>query len=514
MLAKEPDQRYQLIHDVRTDLGELFVGLGESEVSVEVPAAAPVQRSYFWPAVAGGVMVLVVLALALFWPSTVTAPGESIDSIAILPFENQSDDPELEYLSDGIADSIISSLSQIASLKVMSSSAVRRYKGTDVDPQVVAEELGVRAVMKGRLLRPGDAFSIRVELVDAQDNTQIWGAQYSRQLDEILSLQEEIAQEISQKLRLQISGEEQAQLTVQGTQNPGAYQAYLKGQYFWNLRSEEGFDRAIEYFNQAIAEDSTYAIAYAALADTYVLLASRHTIKEMYPLEMAAALKALEIDPTLAEAHAVMGLIKGHNRDWSGAEAAFKRAIELNPNSSRSHHIYANHFRKHRRFDEALSELRKAQVLDPLSAQINQDIGSTFLFKKEYDEAIKQLETLLTMYPNRGTYWLVRAYWFKGEHEEAIAQAAESEAVFLGHLLSGNREEAIRTLENWTGQAVQVTAARYALLGDKDRAIELLENGLDEGYAGVQWANVWLEFDPLRDDPRFQDLLRRMNLEP
>jgi len=490
MLAKEPDQRYQLIHEVRTDLGELIVGSGESEVSAEVLAATPAKRSYLWPAVAGGVMVLIILALVWLWPYT-PAPAEgAINSIAILPFENASNDPELEYLSDGIADSIISSLSQIANLKVMSSSAVRRYKGTNVDPQVVAEELGVRAVMLGRILRPGDAFSIRVELVDAQDNTQIWGEQYSRQPDEILSLQEEIAQEISQKLRLQISREEQAQLAVQGTQSPEAYQAYLKGLYHWNQRTEEGFDRAVEYFNEAIAEDPTYAKAYATLADTYYLLASSRTIKEMYPLEMAAALKALEIDPRLAEAHAVMGLIKRHDLDWSGAETAFKRAIELNPNSSRSHHSYANFLRGQRRFDEALSELRKA------------------------------LQEILEIDPRRREphYWLVRAYWFKGQREDAIAAAERGaslginrpDPVFLGHVLSGNREEAIRTLENWTGLQPPVRAALYAILGDKDRTIELLENALDEGYSGVVWANVWLEFEPLRDDPRFHDLLRRM----
>ena len=377
MLAKEPDQRYQSIHEVRTNLSELIVTSGESEVSAEVPAAAPVQRSYFWPVLAGGAMLLVILALVLL-SSLTPAPAEgAINSIAVLPFENLSNNPELEYLSDGIADSVISSLSQIASLKVMSSSAVRRYKGRDVDPQVGAEELGVRAVMLGRLLRPGDAFSLRVELVDTQDNTQIWGEQYSRQLDEILSLQEEIAQEISQKLRLQISGEEQAQLAVQGTQNPEAYQDYLKGQYYWNKRTGEGFERAIEYFNRAIEKDSTFAEAYVGLADTCFLQAgyAHRTISEVYPLEMAAALKALEIDPTLAEAHTVMGMIKGHNWDWTGGEAAFKRAIELNPNSFRSHQAYGLTLATQRRFDEALVEFKKALDLDPLSVLIRLPIG-------------------------------------------------------------------------------------------------------------------------------------------
>jgi len=259
-----------------------------------------------------------------------------------LPFENQSDDPELEYLSDGIADSIISSLSQIANLKVMSSNSVRRYKGTTVDPQVVADELGVRAVMMGRILQARDDLSINVELIDTQDNTQLWGGQYERDMAEILDVKQAIAQEISDKLRLQLSREEQAQLAVQGTQNPEAYQAYLKGQYYWNKRTGEGFEKAIEYFNQAIERDSTYAEAYVGLADTYFLQASyaHRTISEVYPLEMAAALKALEIDPTLAEAHTVMGMIKRHDWDWNGGEAAFKRAIELNPNSFRSHQAY------------------------------------------------------------------------------------------------------------------------------------------------------------------------------
>ena len=427
MLAKEPDERYQLIHEVRTDLGELIVTSGESAVSQEVPTPPPAKRSYLSPAVAGGAMLLVILALVLFWPFTPAPVEGTIDSIAILPFENVSGDPELEYLSDGIADSIISSLSQIASLKVMSSSAVRRYKGAIADPQLVGDELGVRAVLWGRLLQPGDAFSIRVELVDAQDNTQIWGAQFSRQLDEILSFQEEIAQEISQKLRLQISGEEQAQLVVQGTQNPEAYQAYLKGQYHWNQRTGEGFEKAIEYFNQAIEEDSTYAKAYAGLADTYFLQASYayRTISEVYALEMAAALKALEIDPTLAEAYTAMGLIKGHVWDWNGSEAAFKRALELNPDSVRSRQAYSISLRVRRRFDEALEELRKAQALDPLSVLINTNIATTYLVNKEYDAAIEQYQEVLELNSSFevANQWLAFAYWYKGEHEKAIAQA-------------------------------------------------------------------------------------------
>jgi len=460
----------------------------------------------------------------LLLPLTVTAPTEAINSIAVLPFENQTNDAEMEYLSDGIADSVISSLSQIADLKVSSSTSVRRYKGKQIDPQVVAAELGVRAVLVGRLLQPGDTLSIRVELVDTQDNTQLWGEQYSRQPDEILALQEDIAREISGKLRLQLSGEDQAQLAKQGTTNPVAYEAYLRGQHHRNT-TREGLETAIEYFNQAIEEDSSYAKAYAELAFTYFLQAAYavRTIQEVYPLEMAAALKALELDPTLAEAHAVMGNIKRHDWDWAGADAEFKRAIQLDPNSFRSHQGYAVSLRHIGRFDEALAEYKKALDLNPLSLGVNMSIGATLLFKKEYDAAIEQLQKTLELDPSffQANRWLLFAYWFKGEHEKAIAQAEKAAffnpqyAVFLRHVLSGNRAEAVRTIENWGSPLQpQERAGFYTILGDKDRAIELLENALDEGYSSVMFANIWPQFDPLRDDPRFQDLLRRMNLEP
>jgi len=474
--------------------------------------------------VGGGVVVLLLLALLL--PLTTTAPAGAIDSIAVLPFENQTNDADLEYLSDGIANSIISSLSQISSLKVMSSSSVRRYKGTNADPQVVAEELGVGAVLLGKVLQPGDTLSIQVELVDTQDNTQLWGAQYSRKPEEILALQEDIAREISDKLRLQLSGEEQAQLAKQGTTNPEAYQAYLRGRYLLSGNdTEEELERVIEYFNQAIEEDSTYAGAYAGLANAYFQQAAYayRTIDEVRPLETAAALKALEIDPTLDAAHRVMALIKRHDWDWTGSEAAFKRAVELNPSSYDNHRSYAIALNLTRRFDEALVEGKKAQNLDPIS--LGSIVAQILLFQKEYDAAIEELQEILEINPSDrfSHHWLVWSYWFKGEHEQAIEQAERAASlgiqpqmpVFLRHLLSGNREEAVRTIENW-GSALQpqIRAGLYAMLGDKDLAIELLEKGLEEDYASIMFANVWPEFDPLRDDPRFQDLLRRMNLGP
>ena len=379
--------------------------------------------------VGGGVVVLLLLALLL--PLTITAPADAIDSIAVLPFENQTNDADMEYLSDGIANSIISSLSQISSLKVMSSSSVRRYKGTNPDPQVVAEELGVGAVLLGRVLQPGDTLSIQVELVDTQDNTQLWGEQYSRQPDEILALQEEIARAISEKLRLQLSGEEREQLAKRGTENPEAYQDYLQGRYHSNQRSPNGLARAVEYFNQAIDKDPNYARAYSGLADSYFLqvVYAGRTVEDLYQQELAAAQKALELDDTLAEAHTSMGRITGmHGWDWSLGERHLKRAIELNPNYTDAYISYGGLLTRQGRLNEGVEQKKKAVALDPLITTTHSQLGRALWLSRLYDEAIHQLQVSLEMNPNGGAPRsnLRDAYWFKGMYAEAIAQAEKA----------------------------------------------------------------------------------------
>jgi len=525
-LEKDSEIRCQSAKELLTDLKRLKRDTsGESVATTAVLAATPAKRSYLWPVLGGGVVVLLLLALLL--PLTVTAPAEAIDSIAVLPFENQTNDAEMEYLSDGIANSIISSLSQISSLKVMSSSSVRRYKGTNADPQLVAEELGVGAVLLGRVLQPGDTLSIQVELVDTQDNTQLWGAQYSRQPDEILALQEDIAREISEKLRLQLSGEEQAQLAKQGTTNPEAYQDYLRGRYHSNKRAPVDVEKGIEYFNKAIEKDPNYAQAYSGLADSYffqVVYAGR-TIDDLYRRELLAAQKALELDDTLAEAHTSMGRIIGnHGWDWASGEEHYKRAIELNPNYVQAHLSYGNHLARHGRLDEAISEMKKAVELDPVSINSNTQLGRLFLYNRQYDAAIEQIQRTyeeLEGYPNLS--YLVFSYWYKGMYEEAIEWAEKmtsiggdpipTTSVFLRQVASGDRADAIRTIENWELGA-RGKAQRYAFLGEKDLAIEWLTKSVDERNHGATWAGIDSRFDPLRSDPRFQDLLRRMNLVP
>ena len=526
-LEKDSEIRCQSAKELLTDLKRLKRDTSGESVSAAVPAATPAKRSYLWPAVGGGVMVLVILAFALFWPSTVTAPGEAIDSIAIVPFENASNDPEMEYLSDGIADSIISSLSQVKNLKVMSSSSVRRYRGTTVDPQVIADELGVRAVMMGRILQAGDNLSINVELIDTQDNTQLWGGQYERDLAEILDVKQEIAQEISEKLRLQLSGEEQAQLAKQGTENPEAYQDYLQGRYHSNKRRPADVAKGIEYFNQAIDKDPNYAQAYSGLADSYFfqVLYAGQTINDLYQRELLAAQKALELDDTLAEAHTSMGRITGmHGWDWSLGEKHLKRAIELNPNYIDAYISYGGLLTRQGRLNEGVEQKEKAVALDPLNITTHNQLGRAFLLSRRYDEAIQQLQVSLEMNPNRGAPRgnLGFSYWHNGMYEEAIAQferlaslgGDETLPIFYRQVASGNRAEAMRTLENWEGLTPPNKARLYGVLGEKDLAIDWATRAVDERYHGITTAKVDPLFDPLRDDPRFHDLLRRMNLEP
>ena len=534
MLAKEPDRRYQSIHEVKINLkdliSEIAVSSGtQAESDSSTVTARPQWVGRFWPAMAIATVVVILLALALFVPPTF-APGEAIGSIAVLPFENLSNDPDVEYLSDGTAQSIIYSLSQLSEVKVISFSSVQRYKEQDTSFRQVAEELGVRAVLRGRLNQRGDNLSINVELVDTEDDSVLWGEQYNRELTEILAVQEDIAKEISENLRLQLSGEDQRQLTKQYTQNTEAYQAYLRGRYHWNKRTKEGFETAVRFFDEAIYQDPSYAQAYAGLADAYSLMAfyGHRPLNEGYSLARAAAERSLEIDNRLAEAHASLAYIQMfYDWDWDECEAGYKRGIELNPNYATAHHGYGLFLQIQGQLEEALVEFQKALALDPLSLEISRLVGATLYNNRRYEEAIDQLQKTLEMEPNflMAHRWLTFAYWQSGMHEEAIVQAEKVALLggnnfsklpmFLRQVASDNRLEALRTLENWEVSLPLERAAQYALLGEADQAIEWLNKAVEERFPPTPIAlRVDPFLDPLRDDPRFQDLLRRVNLEP
>ena len=521
-LEKDTEVRCQSAKELVADLKRLKRDTSGESVSAAVPAATPAKRSYLWPVVAGGVVVLVVLALALFWPSTVIAPEEAITSIAVLPFVNMSDDPEMEYLSDGAAQSIIYGLSQLPQVRVIPFSSVLHYKGQDINSRQVAEELGVRALLIGRLDQQGDNLLVNVELVDTEINSVLWGEQYNQKITELLAVQEKIAMEISDNLRWQLSGEEQSQMTKKHTQNPEAYRSYLEGRYWWNKRTKEGFEKAVELFNEAIEEDPLYALAYAGLADTYNLLASYYhrTPDDAFPQARASAQKALEIDDALAEAHTSLGWIKMvYDWDWAGAETEYKRAIELNPNYATTHHWYGYFLSLQGRLDQGLEEVKKAQTLDPLSPEITRAVGTVFRHKGQYDEAIEQSRRALEMNPNLpgANQLLTQTLWDKGMYEEAIAQSEKWAAVdpskasvapvVFRSLASGHRTEAIAAIRDSKQLATGSKALYYALVGEKDSALEWIAQAIVERDPVSPWFSIELWYDPLRDDPRFQDLL-------
>ncbi len=482
-----------------------------------------------------GLLAVAGLALGLWLYLRARWSAEAaIDSIAVLPFVNQSGDPDTEYLSDGLTESTINSLAQLPKMRVIARSSVFRYKGKEIDPVVVARELGVRAVFTGRITERADRLVISVELVDALLNKQLWGETYNRKVSDLLVVQREIAREISANLRTRLTPPEESLVTKHYTESAEAYQLYLRGRFYWNKRTGEAFRRAIDYFNQAIEQDPSYALAYAGLADTYILLSrySAGTPEESYPKAKAAAQRALSIDETLAEAHtSLAGVLLDY--DWNLAESdkEYRRAIELNPNYATARHWYANGpLLVTERYDEAIAEMRRAVELDPLSLIINSDLGSVYVDARQYDKAVEQLRKTLdideSFYPAH--YWLGEAYVLKGSYAEGIAEYQKARSLnddplvigLLGHAyaLSGRRDEALRALDelNNLAQRRYVSAYTFALvyagLNDRDQAFRWLEKSFRDRSSEIAYFKVDPLLDNLRADPRFADLVRRVGL--
>jgi serine/threonine-protein kinase len=477
---------------------------------------------------------LVLVGAGIAYLYSVRTGRSAIDSIAVLPLVNTSADPNAEWLSDGITESIINNLSQLPNLTVIARSSVFRYKGRDVDPQTAARELKVRAALTGRIVQRGDKLSISVELVDTSNHRQIWGQQFNRKMSDLLAMQSEISREISEELRLRLTGEERKRVTKQYTANAEAYQLYLKGRYHWNKRTLEDLKKAIEYFNQAVEKDPNYALAYAGIADCYGVPQIGLSPPEAMPRAKAAAMKALSIDDTLAEAHtSLANVLVRYDWDWSGAEREFKRAIELNPNYPTAHYWYALYLAGMDRQEEALREAQRAHELDPLSLVTNWHVGVILSYVRPYDRAIEQLRKTLELDPNfAGPHddlgW---TYAMMGRFDEAVSEfqtaikLSGGDTHFMGDLatvyaLSGKRGEAQKILDQLTEVAKERYVSPYRMaqiyiaLGDRDRAFEWLEKGYRDRSFGasvmdLKAAPFW---DPVRSDPRFADLLRRMNL--
>lgn len=461
------------------------------------------------------------------------ATDDVLNSLAVLPLTNASANPDAEYLSDGITESIINSLSQLPQLRVMARSTVFRYKGMEVDPQQVGQGLGVRAVLAGRVLQHSDRLVVRTELVDVANGWQLWGEQYNRKLADILSLQEEIAQEISEKLRIKLTGEEKKRLAKRYTDDNEAYRLYLKGRYYWNKYTREGLTRAIEYFNRAIEHDPHYALAHAGLTDTYYRLSNAYLApNEALPKARRAALKALEIDGTLAEAHASLGLIKFYyDWDWSGAEHHYKRAIELDPRSVLAHQRYGSYLAVMGRYDEATAALNRALELDPLSLLVNSLLGLPLYLSREYDRSIAQYRKTLDMDPNYlpALFGVGLGCTQKGMYAEAMQEFQKARS--LGENLAEAQAEIgyVYALSGKTGQAEEMIEALkqqsrstyvspyniakiYVGLGEKELTFEWLEKAFTERSEWLSWLKTDPKLDTIRSDPRFHTLLQRAGL--
>jgi len=454
--------------------------------------------------------------------------------LAVLPLDNLSGDASQNYFADGMTDELITDLAQISALRVISRTSVMVYKGARKPLPQIARELNVDAVVEGTVLHSGDHVRITAQLIEASTDKHLWSQSYESELRDTLALQNQVAAAIADQIRINLTPREQAALKNVKVVNPEAYESYLKGRYFWNKRTAEGLKVALAYFNQAIEQDPKYAQAYSGLADTYALLGdwqyAAMTPKEAFPKAKAAAIKALELDSQLGEAHNSLAFVlDGFDWDLNSGGNEFRRAIELAPGYATAHHWYAWHLSLLGRYDLAIAEMRKAQNLDPLSLIINADLAELLVVAHSYDESILQSRKTIEMDPNFALAHnqLAQGYLQKHRYDEAIAElttaiklSGESPAFIANlaraYVASGKRGEALKVLNDLKkrsnpsySNAAEI-AVVYASLGDTDQAMNWLEKGYEERFN----PGVLLRpgFDPLRSDPRFQDLLRRIGL--
>jgi serine/threonine protein kinase/Flp pilus assembly protein TadD len=535
-LEKDCRLRYQHASDIRTDLQRLK---RDTESGKTIASGAAVSRWSRRTSVISAIACASGVALIALGAFYFASPRNRIDSVAVLPFVNVSADPSMEYLSDGITEGIIDRLSGLPNIKVISRTSAFRYKKRDIEPQKIARELGVEALVTGRVIQRGDELSVSAELVDTREDKQLWGEQYNRRLADIASVQQEIANAISGKLRVRLTSEEKTRLGKPDAANAEAYQLYLKGRYHANQGTAEGYKKGIEYFQQAIDRDPGYALAYASLADSYVGLGGGNAYAAPHatlPKAKAAATKALELDETLAEAHAALGYA-GFFSDWNwaSAEREFRRAIELNPNSAISHSRYSEILATRERFDESVAEGERAQKLDPLSPHVLTQLGYAYLSMRRYDEAIAQFQSALELNPDAGAIraQLAWAYGAKRMYPQAIAEyekmaeaekamTEENQTVTSGlgwvYAVSGRRADALKLATELKDLSLHAyvdpynVAVIYAGLGDKDEAFRWLEKGYDQHSSGMPYLTTDPFWSEMRSDPRYADLLRRIGL--
>jgi TolB-like protein/DNA-binding winged helix-turn-helix (wHTH) protein/tetratricopeptide (TPR) repeat protein len=459
---------------------------------------------------------------------------KNIHSLAVLPLENLSGDPNQDYFVDGMTDELTTNLAKIKSLRVISRTSAMKYKGVRTPLAEIARSLHVDAVVEGSVVRSGDKLRITAQLIDAHTDRHLWAEDYNRDLRDVVAVQGEVARRIAQEIRTTLTPEERAQLSTQRQVDPEAYEAYLKGRYFWNKRTEAGIKKAIAYFETSIAKDQNSPLAYDGLADCWHSAGWYGYVSphEAFPQTKAAAKKALELNPTQGEAHASLAMASmNYDWDWSATEREFRKAIELNPNYASAHHWYADYLSAVGRHEEAIAESKRAVELDPVSPIINAWLGWRYFFARRYDVAIEQYHKTLEMDPTFVPVHLVlgQGYEQKSMPDKAIDELKKAvslsggSSVYVSSLahayaIAGRRKEARMLLRQLNEQAKHTyvpafhIAIIHAGLGQKDQALAWLEKGYQERSAGMVWLKVDPRLDVLRSDPRFQDLLRRVGL--
>jgi TolB-like protein/DNA-binding winged helix-turn-helix (wHTH) protein/Flp pilus assembly protein TadD len=539
---------------VQTVVGKGYRFVGQVEGPIQTDATAPIDPAKarapengsggrnlnqsgrnFWPAIASAVAIVGIL-----WATNPSHLRERIlgkpvitgvQSLAVLPLENLSRDPSEEYFADGMTDELITDLAQIGDLRVISRTSVMRYKATKKSLPDIARELGVDAIVEGTVERVGNRIKIRAQLIRAADDRHLWAESFEREIQDVLSLQGEIASSIARQVQGKLTPSPRGEIrSVQ----PAAYEEYLKGRYAWNRRSAAALQEGIEHFRQAIAIDPTYAAAYSGMADSYTILGYLSYIppKEAFPQARNAASKALELDPALAEPHTSLAYVHLYfDWDWHNAEEEFKKAIELNPNYATAHDWYTYYLMAMGRITEGETQIHRALELDPLSLPINADVGFQLCYARRYDEAIVSLKKTLQMGPTFALahLWLGRTYQQKAMYEEALSEYHATDAALpdwpvtlasIGYVqgLRGKRNEAEAVLRKMDqlSRTKYVTpyaiALVYASLGDKDKAIGNLEKAYIDRANWLVWLGLDPRWDSLRSDSRFADIFRRVGL--
>ncbi len=536
-LEKDRDLRYQHAADIRTDLSRLKRDTAPTAKKAVLSTHGPSRR---WAiAMTGGLVTLLALVVGLNVGRLRDrlrggAETQRIESLAVLPLENLSGDATQDYFADGMTEELITNLAKIRPLRVISRTSVMRYKGTKKSLPEIARELNVEGVIEGSVERSGDRVRITAQLIHASTDTHLWAESYERDLRDVLALQDEVASAIADEVKIKLTPQERARLTTSRPVNPEAFEAYLKGRYYWSKRTGEGEQKGLEYFQQAIALDPDYALAYAGVADSYIVLGAHGHLpaKEAFPKARTAAMRALELDEALAEAHTSLGTIKTfYDWDWPGSEREFKRALDLNPNYATAHHWYSHYLAAAGKLDEAVTQIKRARELDPFGVTVNIWLANTLYYSHQYDRAIEQYRRTLELYPEWGDLHgsIGDCYAQKRMFAEAIAEwqkaltlagdaqlAANLEHAYVSSGYTGYLQKRLEVLKA-SAQTKPVSpldfAYTYALLGDKDHVLEWLEKAYEERDP---WLYVKGEprLDNLRSDPRFKDLVQRLGLPP